>query len=75
MSSVCDKDARRRVPRKDMLKTLEGIRPISRPRKRWMNGVQTDAKELLKVRNWEMRALDRNEWRQIIGKAKARFGL
>jgi hypothetical protein len=41
-----------------------------------MDGVQTDMKELLKVKkNWKARALDRNEWRRIIGKAKARFGL
>jgi hypothetical protein len=40
-----------------------------------MDGVQADAKELLKVKNWKMRALDRNELRHIIGKAMARFGL
>jgi hypothetical protein len=40
-----------------------------------MDGVQTDAKESLKVKNWKMRALDRNECRHIIGNAKARFGL
>jgi hypothetical protein len=47
-------------PRKVMMGRLEGVRPIGRPRKRWMDG----------VRNW-----NRNEWRHIIGKAKARFGL
>jgi hypothetical protein len=40
-----------------------------------MSGVQTDVKESLKVKNWKARALYRNEWRRIIGKAKARFGL
>jgi hypothetical protein len=40
-----------------------------------MDGVQTDAKDLLKVKNWKAQALDRNGWRHIIGKAKARFGL
>jgi hypothetical protein len=40
-----------------------------------MDGVQTDAKDLLKVKNWKVKALDRNEWRDIIGKDKARFGL
>jgi hypothetical protein len=58
-----------------MMGRLEGVRLIGRPRKRWMDGVQTDAKELLKVKNWKTRALDRDEWRHIIGKAKARFGL
>jgi hypothetical protein len=64
-----------RIQRKVMMGRLEGVRPIGRPRKRWMDGVQTDAKELLKVKNWKTRALVRNEWRHIIGKAKARFGL
>jgi hypothetical protein len=36
-----------------------------------MDGVRTDAKELLKVKSWKAQALDRN----IIGKTKARFGL
>jgi hypothetical protein len=40
-----------------------------------MDGVQTDTKDLLKVKNWKAQALDRNVWRNIIGKAKARFGL
>jgi hypothetical protein len=40
-----------------------------------MDGVQRDAKDFLKVKNWEAQALDRNEWRYTIGKAKARFGL
>jgi hypothetical protein len=64
-----------RIPRKVMMGKMEGLRPIGRPRKRWMDGVRTDAKGLLKVKNWKAQALDRNEWRHIIGKAKARFEL
>jgi hypothetical protein len=40
-----------------------------------MGDVQTDAKELLKVKDWKMWALDSNKWRHKIGRAKARFGL
>jgi hypothetical protein len=36
-----------------------------------MDGVRTDTKELLKVKNWKAWTLDRNEWRYMIGKAKA----
>jgi hypothetical protein len=64
-----------RIARKVMMGRLEGVRPIGRQRKRLMNGVQTDAKDLLNVKNWKAQALDRNEWRNIIGKAKAPFGL
>jgi hypothetical protein len=42
-----------RIPRKVMMGRLEGIRPIGRPRKRWMNGDQRDAKDLLKAKNWK----------------------
>jgi hypothetical protein len=34
-----------RLPRKVMMGRLEGVRLIGRPKKRWMNGVRTDAKE------------------------------
>jgi hypothetical protein len=64
-----------RLPRKVMMGRLVGVRPIRRPRKQWMDGVWTDAKELLKVKNWKVQALDRNEWSHITGKAKAQFGL
>jgi hypothetical protein len=50
-----------RIPRKVMMGRLEGVRPIGRPMKRWMNGVQTDEKDLLKVKYWKAHALDRNE--------------
>jgi hypothetical protein len=60
-----------RIPRRVIMGRLEGVRPIGRPRKRWMDGVQTDAKYLLKVKNWKAQALDRNEWGHITGKAKA----
>jgi hypothetical protein len=60
-----------RIPRKVMMGRLEGIRLIGR----WMDGVQTDVKDLLKMKNWKAQALDRNEWRNMTGKANARFGL
>jgi hypothetical protein len=63
--------AEERILRKVIMGRLEEVRPIGRSRKRWMDGVQTDAKELLTVKNWKMRALDRYEWWHIIGKAKA----
>jgi hypothetical protein len=33
------------IPRKVMMGRLEGVRLIGRPKKRWMDGVRTDAKE------------------------------
>jgi hypothetical protein len=49
-----------RIPRKVMVGRLEGVRPIGRPGKRWMDGDRTDTKELFKVKNWKAWVLDRN---------------
>jgi hypothetical protein len=40
-----------------------GKRPIDKPRKRWINAVEIDSKEILKVRNWKRESQDRQVWR------------
>jgi hypothetical protein len=50
-------------------------RPVGKPKKRWMDAVKEDSYPLLKWRNWDMKAQDKDEWRSRIKKAKARFGL
>jgi hypothetical protein len=30
-----------------------GKRPVGKPRERWINAVEIDSKEMLKVRNWK----------------------
>ncbi|KAJ4450228.1 hypothetical protein ANN_01647 [Periplaneta americana] len=50
-------------------------RPIGKSRKRWKDSIKEDCQQLLKCRNWEVRARDREDWRQRIKKARARFGL
>jgi hypothetical protein len=52
-----------------------GKRPVGKPKKRWMDAVKEDSYQILKWRNWEVKAQDRDEWRLRIKKAKARFGL
>jgi hypothetical protein len=44
-------------------------------KKRWMDAVKEDSYQILKWRNWEVKAQDRDEWRSRIKKAKALFGL
>jgi hypothetical protein len=34
-------------------------RPAGKPRKRWVNAVEIDSTEILKVRNWKRESLDR----------------
>jgi hypothetical protein len=52
-----------------------GKRPVGKHKKRWMNTVKEDSYQILKWRNLEVKAQDRDEWRSRIKKAKARLGL
>jgi len=63
-----------RIPKK-VLKRNFCTRPVGRPRNRWADVVQRDALQLLGIRGWRRRAENRNEWRRLMGEAKARKGL
>jgi hypothetical protein len=52
----------------------EGRRRVGRPNRRWMDGVMRDA-ERLGVRNWRIKAKDRDGWRRLLESAKTLHGL
>jgi len=52
----------------------EGRRRAGRPNLRWIDGVMKDA-EKLGVRNWRVRARDRDDWRRLLQSAKTLHGL
>jgi hypothetical protein len=52
----------------------EGRRRVGRPNLRWMDGVTEDA-ERLGVRNWRIKARDRDGWRRLLESAKTLHGL
>jgi hypothetical protein len=52
----------------------EGRRRVGRPNLRWMDGVMKDA-ERLRVRNWRIKARDRDVWRRLLESAKTLHGL
>ena len=56
------------------LDKTEGRRRVGRPNLRWMDGVTRDA-ERLGVRNWRIKAMDRDGWRQFLELAKTLHGL
>jgi hypothetical protein len=47
----------------------EGRRRVGRSNLRWMGGVTKDA-ERLGVRNWRIKARDRDGWRRLLASAK-----
>jgi hypothetical protein len=51
----------------------EGLRLVGRPRKRWLDEVEQDLKQM-GVRGWRRRAQKRDEWRSILKEAKVLHG-
>jgi hypothetical protein len=45
---------------------------MGRPRNRWKDVVQSDAANVLRIRNWEAAERDEEEWRKWTGEAMAR---
>jgi len=52
----------------------EGRRRVGRPNLRWMDGVMRDA-ERLGIRNWRIKAKERDGWRRLLESAKTLHGL
>jgi hypothetical protein len=52
----------------------DGVRSAGRPKLRWEDGVDHDMK-ILGVKYWKKIALDRDEWTQLLKKARAHHGL
>jgi hypothetical protein len=51
----------------------EGLRLVGRPRKRWLDEVEQDLKQM-RVIGWGRRAQNRDEWRSILKEAKGLHG-
>jgi len=63
-----------RIPKKVLNGNFYTTRPVGRPRTKWENVVQRDALQLLAISGWRRRAENRDEWRRLMRKAKARKG-
>jgi hypothetical protein len=63
------------IPKRVRNRNFHTTRPVGRPRTRWADVVQRDALQLLGIRGWRRRGADRDEWRRLVGEAKARKGL
>ncbi|PSN52349.1 hypothetical protein C0J52_18091 [Blattella germanica] len=63
------------IPLKSLKGKMYGKRPVGKPRKRWLDDVRDDGRNILDSRNLERDTANREEWRQRVREAKARFGL
>jgi hypothetical protein len=61
----------RHIPRKMLYDTIGGKRPISKPKRRWIEAVKEDSRKILGIGNWKREALDRQVWKGYLHKAKA----
>ena len=52
----------------------DGARSVGRPKLRWKDGVDQDMR-ILGVKNWKKIALNRDEWPNLLKKARAHQGL
>jgi hypothetical protein len=50
-----------RIPKKILYSTIGGRRRVGKPRNRWTDAVEEDAKKLMGVRNWKRTAQDRED--------------
>jgi hypothetical protein len=65
----------KRIPRKILNGNFHTTRPVGRPRTRWADVVQGDALQLLGIRGWRRKVVNRVEWKRLMREAKAREGL
>jgi hypothetical protein len=61
-----------RIPKKVLNGNFHTARPVGRPRIRWADVVQRDARQLLEIRGWKIKAANKDEWRRLMREAKAR---
>jgi hypothetical protein len=59
-----------RTPKKIFNTKPDGARSNGRPKLRWVDGVEQNMR-ILGVKNWEKVALNRDEWAQLLKKARA----
>ena len=53
------------MPRKLLEGEIYGTRRRGRPKLRWQDGVASDARTMLGIRNWKAAARDRDNWRRL----------
>jgi hypothetical protein len=63
----------KRIPKRILERNITGKRLVGKPRKRWVNAVETDSGDILEVRKWKRKSLDRQVWRRHLKEASVRL--
>ena len=66
---------KQRIPERVLNGNFHTARTVGRPRTRWADVVQWDARQLLGIRGWKSKAANKDELRSLMREAKARKGL
>jgi hypothetical protein len=53
--------------------TIGGKLPLGKPKRRWIEAVEENAKTILSIQYWEREAVVRRVWRGYIQEARARY--
>jgi hypothetical protein len=61
------------IPKRILECNIIGKTPVGKPRKRWVNAVEIDNREILKVRNWKRESVDRKVWWHHLKEVKAQL--
>jgi hypothetical protein len=64
-----------RIPKRVLNGKFRTASPVGRPRTRWADVVQRDARQLLGIIGWRSKAANGDEWKRLMREVKARKGL
>jgi hypothetical protein len=62
MGGACSTNGEERNAYRILMGKPEGKRPLGRPRRRWVNNIKMDLKEI----GWDCVAQDRDQWRSLV---------
>jgi hypothetical protein len=67
MGMACSTNGEKRNAYRMLVKKPEGKRPLSRPRRRWVDNIKLDLREIRRgCMNWIDLAQDRDQWRVLV---------
>jgi hypothetical protein len=67
MGGACSRYGEKRNAYRILVRKLEGKRPLGRPRRRWVDNIKIDLREIgWDGMDWIDLAQDRNQWRALV---------